>query len=215
MMLMKNPGFLKDPAFLRAYARALEQEPGTKTRWRAHVNNWAGSYAMSLPGDFVECGVNKAFFSRSIMTYVDFQDRRDKIFYLFDTYAGIVEEQVGEQETAAYKNEYEDTYKFVANTFKDHSNVRVVRGVVPEILSTMPIDRVAYLSVDMNVAVPEKAALEYFWPRLVPGGIIVLDDYAFPGRSEQQKVADEFAQNKGVKVLTLPTGQGIIIKPPN
>ena len=72
---------------------------------------------------------------------------------------------------------------------------------------------IAYLSLDMNWAVPEQRAAEYFWDRIVPGGIILHDDYGFKLHEEQRKMMDRFAASRGVQVLALPTGQGIILKP--
>jgi O-methyltransferase len=65
----------------------------------------------------------------------------------------------------------------------------------------------------MNCAWPEERAAEYFWNRLVPGGIIVHDDYGFKLHEEQRKMMDRFAAGRGVPVLALPTGQGIVLKP--
>jgi hypothetical protein len=42
--------------------------------------------------------------------------------------------------------------------------------------------------------------------------MILLDDYAYPGYPLSKKGMDEFANRKGVQVLSLPTGQGLIIK---
>jgi O-methyltransferase len=66
----------------------------------------------------------------------------------------------------------------------------------------------------MNNKIPEIAAAEYFWDKLVSGAVIVLDDYAWGGYHMGQKLAfDEFAAKRGVEVLSLPCGQGLIIKP--
>jgi O-methyltransferase len=213
MRLYKNCDFMNQPDFKNAYALALKQQPGTKMRWRAHVTQWAGFHAAKLDGDFVETGVNRAFLSTSVMSYVNFQALTNRKFYLFDTFEGLVPELVGPDEKAAFKNEYSCTYDFVSEAFKDYHNVIVVKGIVPDSLSAVEIHKVAYLSVDMNCAMPERAALEYFWPKIVPGGIIILDDYAWPGRQPQKKSADEFAASVDVRVLSLPTGQGVILKP--
>lgn len=77
----------------------------------------------------------------------------------------------------------------------------------------MKATRVCYLSLDMNCAAPEIAAAEYFWDKLVPGAVIVLDDYGWQKHDEQQPAFDRFAREKGVMVLLLPTGQGLIFKP--
>ena len=55
--------------------------------------------------------------------------------------------------------------------------------------------------------------LEYFWEKLVPGAIVLFDDYGWSGYINQKKAHDAFAASKGVKILNLPTGQGMLIKP--
>ena len=67
----------------------------------------------------------------------------------------------------------------------------------------------------MNCTAPEIAAVNYFWDYMVPGGLVVLDDYGFPGHLEQKKAMDRFAQQRGVLIASFPTGQGLIVKPPN
>ena len=89
----------------------------------------------------------------------------------------------------------------------------MIKGVVPESLETVNISKVAYLSIDMNCAPPEKAALEYFWPKLSSGGVIVLDDFGWKGHEEQKIMAENFAAERSLEILNLPTGQEVIIKP--
>jgi len=74
-------------------------------------------------------------------------------------------------------------------------------------------DKVAYLSIDMNAAYPERQAMEFFWDKLVSGAVIVLDDYGWDAHKAQKLEMDAFAQEKGVSIFSLPTGQGLILKP--
>jgi hypothetical protein len=208
-----NCDFLKAEPFQSAYAAALRLQPGVDIRWRAHVTQWAASHAACLNGDFVECGVYRGFLSMSAMTYIDFNTVSDRKFYLFDTYSGLVDDQVTTEDRAAFRNYYDDTYQCVIDSFREFPNAVVVKGVVPESLNAVVIDRVAYLSIDMNCTQPEQAALEYFWPKMVSGGVIVLDDYGFSGHEAQKNAADQFATSVGVRILSVPTGQGLLIKP--
>ena len=77
----------------------------------------------------------------------------------------------------------------------------------------MSAKRVAYLHLDMNSAPPETAALAYFWDRLVAGAPVLLDDYAYHGYVSQKAAMDSFAREKGINILSLPTGQGLSVKP--
>jgi len=208
-----NCDFIDDPEFSAAYASGEQQQKMDGIRWRAHTALWAASHAKHLDGDYVECGVYRGFLSKSIMTYLDFKNMPDRQFYLFDTYDGLVADMVTEDDTAAHRNDYEDCYDFVKRSFADYSNVNIIRGPVPDILPSADISKVAYLSIDMNCTQPEVDALDYFWPRLVSGGVVVLDDYGFPGHEAQKAGADRVAESVGVKVLTLPTGQGLLVKP--
>jgi hypothetical protein len=87
--------------------------------------------------------------------------------------------------------------------------------MVPATLDLAPVERVCYLSLDMNISYPERAAIEYFWPKMTPGAPIILDDYAWQGYEEQKASMDAFAASVNVGILTLPTGQGLILKPPD
>ena len=65
----------------------------------------------------------------------------------------------------------------------------------------------------MNNAKSEIAAIEYLWDKLVVGAIVVLDDYAYGEDFRNQKNAwDRFAVKMDFEILSLPTGQGLIIK---
>jgi hypothetical protein len=73
--------------------------------------------------------------------------------------------------------------------------------------------RVSYLHLDMNCAPPEVAAFEYFWEKLVPGAIVLLDDYAYLGYESEKEAMDVLAEERKLRILSLPTGQGLLIKP--
>jgi hypothetical protein len=195
-------------------ARKIDPDPCLQMPWRIHVLQWAGQQAVKLDGDFVECGVNRGYMSFSVMHYVDFINKKDKKFYLFDTFDGPVQEHLTEDDVAAHWNKYGDVYETVTQTFKDFDNVDIIRGAVPESLESVDIKAVSFLSIDMNCVQPEIAALEHFWPKLVPGGLVVLDDYGWTGHEAQKKAADEFAERHNTGVLSLPTGQGLLMKNP-
>jgi hypothetical protein len=68
----------------------------------------------------------------------------------------------------------------------------------------------------MNSAVAEIGALEYFWEKVVEGGMIVLDDYGYsPKYLEQRLAIDQWASKLGVDILSVATGQGLILKSKN
>jgi predicted O-methyltransferase YrrM len=70
----------------------------------------------------------------------------------------------------------------------------------------------AFVHMDMNAAAPTQRALEYAYPRLLSGAIIVFDDYGWNGLEAQRDVVDAFFSDKPEAVVALPTGQGLAIK---
>lgn len=212
-----NASFLGAPDFNRAYAhgKALMQKSwgDYDFRWRAYTVLWAARQAMRLEGDFVECGVNTGMNARMIMDYTDFSHSTKK-YYLLDTFQGMSEKYSTKAEMIRSENMgyTQDIYDEVKKTFSNFPNAILVKGAVPETLTQVPSTKVALLHIDMNCVVPEVAALEFFWDKMVSGGFIILDDFGFPGHEDQRSAHVDFALRHGVEVLPLPTGQGIIIK---
>jgi len=211
-----NCDFVRDPHFVEAYGAAKDTGAwgGEDIRWRVHVLCWAANRARNLEGDFVECGVNVGGFSAAAMRYIRFETL-PKTFYLLDTYCGLVDRYLTEAERAQGVSEggYEECYERVCRTFAAYPNVRIIRGAVPETLGQVAARKVAYLSIDMNCLVPEIAAAEFFWDKMVSGAAMILDDYGYRGHELQKQAFDAFAAKRGVEILQLPTCQGLILKP--
>lgn len=219
-----NHDFLHDPRFCRAYQRGVAAVGSDyHWEWRVHVGLWAAFCASSLDGDFVECGVNRGFLSSAIMEDLEW-DQLGKTFYLIDTFAGVTEEEIlarphSQEEIELSRRRRERGYyvldvREVRKNFAQWRNVRIIQGRVPDTLPMVESTRVSYLHLDMNCAEPEVAALKYFWGKLVTGAIVLLDDYAYVGYESQRIAMDVFAQEFGVRILSVPTGQGLLIKPP-
>ncbi len=215
--------FLDDPKFIKAYnkGKATDKDrflKGVDLEWRIHTLCWAAEYAQHLKGDFLEFGVRTGFFSSSITDFISFENQ-DRKFILVDSFSGVIPDLLSESEVEREKyglkpdQLWSEVYQDVLNLYSSMDNIEVIRGVVPNILSKLKVDNIAFVSLDLNSAQPEKAVLDFVWDKLIPGGIIVLDDYGYPGFEEQQKVHDEFAKAHNTSVFCLPTCQGLIIKP--
>lgn len=202
--------FLNDQQFLAAYRKGKATRswgPRMEPRWRVYMACSLARSAMSIPGDFAECGVHRGGMPLAIMEYLNFNSF-DKRFYLLDTFAGIPE-----RFAHADGHAYSDSYAEVMATFKPYPKARIIRGVVPDTLPQIDADRFSFLSIDMNSAEPEIAALNWFWPKLSPGAFVLLDDYAGSENYRQQKDAmDALGVTLGFEVISLPTGQGLIIR---
>jgi Methyltransferase domain len=213
--------FRDDPAFRAAYDRGRKAGHGIDPafEWRVHIALWAAQTSLRAAGDFVECGVNAGFVSSAIMHKLRW-NTVGRRYFLIDTFAGPVLTQYSEEEqhmrliaehglaTGAYVTNMDR----IQSNFAEWENVRIVQGAVPEILQTVDVGAVAFLHIDMNSALPEQAAFEFFWDRLSPGAVVLFDDYAYYGHGCQRDAIDAAAKVRGAEVLSLPTGQGLIIR---
>jgi O-methyltransferase len=217
-----DASFLADPRFREAYRRGAHSGhricPPEKLHieWRVYLCCWAARYAARLPGDFAECGVSTGVVSLAVCHYVEFE-KLSKTFWLFDTFGGIPEEQATETERALAlsknRRHYFDSYDLAVRNFSAYANVRLVRGKLPDSLDGVTLAELAYLHIDMNIAYPEVEVSRRLWDRMVRGGIVIYDDYASPAHAEQRLALDAFAATQGVAILSLPTGQGLLLRP--
>jgi hypothetical protein len=223
LFTLHNQSFRRDPRFRAAYARGVRASLGALDgglEWRVHVALWAASTALRVEGDFVECGVNAGVVSSAVMNYLNFSSLARK-YYLIDTFSGPVIEQFSDGETRdglpdrarrlLDAGAYVTDVTRVRENFAEWPNAVVVQGAVPAALDAVRSEHVAFLHLDMNCAMPERAALEALWPRIPRGGVVLLDDYAYWGHGNQKDAMDAAARSLGVEVLSLPTGQGLIV----
>lgn len=217
-----NHDFMISPDFTGPYKRGM-QAAGSDYGWywRVHMGLWAARSAFRIEGDFVECGVNRGFLSSAIMQALDWnQFNRD--FYLLDTFQGLDDRFVSEGEKKSGvldRNQkdiqsgfYTKNLAEVKDNFSEWKNAKIIVGSIPETLSQVSSEKIAFLHIDLNCALPEVAALEHFWPDIPTGGIVLLDDYAYYGYQSQKEAMDAWSEQSGAPIASLPTGQGLIIK---
>ena len=221
---LHHPHFLSDPAFQAAYARGVVASHGhdPQTHWRVHVALWAAQQAWAIPGDFVECGVNAGFVSSAILQTLDW-NHSPRRFFLIDTFAGPAFHQYSPTENAAGRPDlahaslaagaYVTDLTRVQSNFAEWPQTRIIPGTVPDILPSIDSTAIAFVHIDMNCALPEREAFAHFWPLLSPGGLILFDDYVYYGHQANTAALDEVASRLDLKILALPTGQGLVLKP--
>ncbi len=217
-----NHDFMISSDFLTPYKRGIEAAgQDYQWYWRVHMGLWAARSSFRVAGDFVECGVNRGFLSSAIMKALDW-DASGRTFYLLDTFAGLDDRFVSETEKVAgvldrnardiNSGFYTKNLQEVINNFSEWKNIAIVAGTIPETLDKVTSEKIAFLHIDLNCALPEVAALECFWDRLQPGGLVLLDDYAYNGYQSQKDAMDAWSKKTGAPIASLPTGQGLIVK---
>jgi len=206
----KNMSFYDDARFMAAFNGEVSNEQEASLVWRLHVLCWCAENALRREGDFVECGVYRAFSSRVATRYLDFA-RQPRQWYLYDTFAGIPQDQLNAGDINPPPYQDASLYEACRSRFAAFPNVHLIRGRVPEVLRERAPDKVAFLHLDMNSARAELGALEVLFERLSPGAFLLLDDYGWRFYREQKLALDAFVAGRGYRIVELPSGQGMLI----
>lgn len=208
--------FMDESNFRRSYQRmriasGAVVDPGL--HWRVHQVMWVVHHCFELEGDFVECGTGRGLIMSAGLESLTTWNTVEKRLFLFDTFQpfGINPETGDNDSSRGIREKYADSVETVVENFSQWKNVEIVQGRIPESLPSADIEKVAFLHIDLNHNVAECEALRFFWPKIVSGGIVLLDDY---GHSPTQNEAmNSMAAEFGIKILTTGSGQGVILKP--
>ena len=90
---------------------------------------------------------------------------------------------------------------------------KFIKGHIPDVFVENPgPTELSWLHIDLNSSMPTLKTLEQFVPKLIPGGVVLFDDYAHGVFSETRIVADEYCKQVNGLLFPLPTGQAIFFK---
>ena len=203
----RNNSMLSDPAFVAAWQANALTDADKAIVWRRYILACAGYHCVQLDGDFVECG---AYTGVGAKTVIDFLGGTAfaRPFWLYDLF-----EHAEGMAHPAMPAHGPGLYEEVVRRFADYPQVKIRRGRIPDVFAEGVPQRIAYLHIDLNEPAAEIAALDALFDRVLPGGLVVLDDYEWAGVYRSQKLAeDPWFEARNYRVFPLPTGQGFVIK---
>ncbi|MBW7876006.1 MAG: class I SAM-dependent methyltransferase [Candidatus Cloacimonetes bacterium] len=162
-----------------------------------------------VEGDTSECGVYNGGSSYIILLGTA---GTNKIHYLFDSYEGLSSpgDKDGKYWTPGDLNYSESS---VIDNLKEFSGRFVsYKGWIPDRFNEISERRFSFVHIDVDLYEPTLNSLEFFYERMNPGGIILIDDYGFqtcPGATE---AVDRFLETMPEKPVMLPSGGAFILK---
>lgn len=203
----RNLSFLTDEKFMAAFNKHVQTDVERGIIWRIATVAWGANNAMRLDGDLVEIACYKGITARIVCDYIDFANQPDRKYYLYDLFehdASMPHHTMPEHGATLYDQ--------VKARFAELPNVKVTQGRVPDVLAQAAPEKIAFMHLDLNNAEAEIGALEVLFDRMVPGAVLILDDYGWIGYRKQKLAEDPWLAARGYKVMELPTGQGLLVK---
>ena len=202
----KNLSFLDDSALMRSFEKNATSNVEKGILWRTSILLWGARNGMRLDGDFIEGGCFKGTSARIICDALDFA-HSSKRYFLYDLFEH--DESMAAHSAPEHGKEL---YGFVVDRFADTPNVIITQGRVPDVLAQVAPEKIAFMHLDMNNVAAEVGALELLFDRMVPGALLVLDDYGWAYYREQKLAEDAWLAKRGYHAIELPTGQGLVIR---
>jgi O-methyltransferase len=169
-------------------------------------------HVRGLRGASAECGVR---FGKSSFFILNGLRDRDRPHHLCDSFEGLSEPAEVDAETWARREGWRAgdlavDERVTRRQLRDFPQCRFHRGWIPDCFADIEDREFALVHVDVDLYAPTLAAFEYFHPRLVPGGVMICDDYGFVSCPGARKAVDEYFDGQRDAVIELPTGQALI-----
>jgi len=185
--------------------------------WRLWIISYATKHAIEFARDndynFVECGVANGFSTFIALREIAGNKKTVNSFsmHLYDSWSMMKKEHQFKNEAimalGGIESDIETTKK---NLDEFKKNVVYHKGYIPDTLdnSDTPTN-IIYLHIDLNSAKSTLETLDFFYPKITSGGVIIFDDYGHKGFESTKKVVDKFFSDKPGTHLKFPTGQSI------
>lgn len=163
----------------------------------------------NVQGDFAELGVYKGD-----SAYLIHRLAPSRTLHLFDTFSGFFEPDLTMEtgEAAKYSwHDFADTDTAVVLQKLGKSDKIVIHeGYFPETTTGLEDLSFALVNIDADLYLPVKAGLEFFYPRLSPGGVILIHDYTHRWEG-LMKAVDDFVSHIPENLIHVPDRFGTVM----
>lgn len=163
----------------------------------------------AVPGDTAECGVFEGSSSWLICSAIQGHGR---VHHLFDSFEGLSEPQPadGDYWTKGALAVGEQAAR--ANLAPFAGMIEFHKGWIPDRFDEVADKTFAFVHIDVDLGQPTLDSLEFFYPRMPAGAVLVCDDYFCTTCRGVTAAVDGFLADKPEKMLPLDAGGGFFIR---
>jgi len=165
----------------------------------------------NVPGDTAECGVYQGE-SSYIMCRVNEENKSfQRTHYIFDSFEGL--SAPSEQDGNHWKEgDLSCNLEIVRKRLSEFNNISFHKGWIPRQFQDVEHRNFCFVHIDVDLYRPTLDSIEFFYPRVNEGGLIICDDYGSSICPGATRAVDEFLQSRGEKMISLSGGGGFFIK---
>lgn len=175
-----------------------------------------------VAGDVVECGCWKGHSTRMLASTMARLGKGRRL-EVFDSFEGGLSDKASEDRNERFdltpsqvreeKLVFSSTEQEVLQALKGFDFARLHRGWIPDRFPEFGDAPCAFLHVDVDLYQPIKDTLEWFWPRMPSGAVVVLDDHGYCQFPGARRAAQEFfARHPPAMFLEMPIGGAFAVR---
>ncbi len=158
-----------------------------------------------IRGDIAEVGTYKGGSSKLIC-----EAKGNKPCHLFDTFEGLPNLNTRDNPKQFHPGQFTASLEDVKNYLKTYKNVYLYKGLFPATADAIKDKHFSFVHLDLDLHDPTLDSLEFFYPRMSKGGIIISHDYiSAPG---VRTAIDDFFKDKPEPIIELSGSQCLIVK---
>jgi len=157
-----------------------------------------------VPGDIAEVGVYQGASAKLIC-----EAKGARHLHLFDTFEGLPPQQSEIDAAHFFPGNYACSLEKVRQYLSAYSEVSFYKGLFPETAAPVSDRKFSFVHLDVDLYESTRNCLEFFYPRMSPGGVIVSHDYFWPG---VRAAFHEFFADNPEPVLEMAGNQCLVVK---
>jgi len=189
-----------------------ERGSTTLVDWdRMATLKWGFEQTAGLAGEVWELGVYRGGSALFLKRLMEKSAPPHPALRLFDSFEGLSApvDGVDTHKAGEFNDTSLDEVRALVGT-DDFIDYRA--GWVPDTFSGLGDKAIRFAHIDLDLYQPILDAANFVYERLVPGGVIVFDDYGFNSCPGARRAIDECFANRLETPLALPTGQALVVR---
>ncbi len=136
---------------------------------------------------------------------------RGKLHHVFDSFEGL--SMPGANDGSHWsRGDLASSEEVARSQLAEFEAVRFYKGWIPERFTEVADRTFSFVHIDVDLEQPTRESIEFFYPRISAGGIIVCDDYGHTTCPGATRAVDQFLAGKDEQMISCPSGGGFIIK---
>ncbi len=192
------------------YLKRFQEESGMNTdrRW---MLSQLHRLTAAIPGDTAECGVYRGAASYLICHQNSILSGVKRRHFMFDSFQGI-SKPLEIDGNHWKKGDLSASIDEVEDIISEFPDAMLMKGWIPSRFYEVFDRQFSFVHIDVDLYEPTRESIEFFYPRMAIGGIILCDDYGFTTCPGATRAVNDFLGDKPEKMISLCSGGGFMIK---